>query len=401
MRHRRSTATLSVVGVVALVATACGGSSTSSSSSANAAPPVPKIAMAQSVGAGEGSLDLINWAGYAEDGTNDKSVDWVHPFQKATGCIVHDKIGNTSDEMVQLMKTGQYDGVSASGDATLRLVYGSQVAPVNTTLVPNYATIQPFLKQRSWNSVNGQMYGIPHGWGANELMWNVKVVKPAPTSWGVVFDENSPYKGKITGYDAPIYIADAALYLMKHNPSLGIKNPYALDDKQLAAAVTLMKKQRTVVGEYWNDYLKEVQAFEAGDSALGPAWHRNANTINLDKKGLVKTTIPSESSIGWSDTWMVAAHAAHPNCMYMWMNWVTSPKIQAQLVEYYGEAPAQSKACALTVQKDFCAEYHAADKAYSDSLYYWTTPTTHCLDGRGNICTNYSDWTQAWTNIKG
>src|SRR3954463_1252635 len=210
MGDRRSTATLSVVGVVALVATACGGSSTGGNSSANAAPPVPKIAMAQSVGAGEGSLNLINWAGYAEDGTNYKNVDWVHPFEKATGCKVHDKIGNTSDEMVQLMKTGQYDGVSASGDASLRLVYGGDGAPVNTDLVPNYKTIQPFLKQRSWNSVNGQMYGIPHGWGANELMWNTKVVKPAPTSGGVVFDEISPDKGNVTGYDAPIYIADAA-----------------------------------------------------------------------------------------------------------------------------------------------------------------------------------------------
>src|SRR3954464_11699944 len=404
MGRRRSTALGAVALATAVLLAGCGGgSSGGTGGGSGGAPDVPKLQALAKIGPLESSLNLVNWAGYAEDGSNDKTVDWVHPFEKAMGgkCIVHDKIGNTSDEMVQLMKTGQYDGVSASGDASLRLVYGGDVAPVNTDLVPNYKTIQPFLKQRSWNSVNGQMYGIPHGWGANELMWNTKVVKPAPTSWGVVFDENSPYKGKVTGYDAPIYIADAALYLMRHNPSLGITNPYALDDKQLAAAVTLMKKQRTVVGEYWNDYLKEVQAFEAGDSVLGTAWHINANTINLDKKGLVKTVTPSESSTGWSDTWMVAAHAAHPNCMYMWMDWVTSPKIQAQLVEYYGEAPAQSKACALTVQKDFCAEYHADDKAYSDSLYYWTTPTTHCLDGRGNICTNYSDWTQAWTNIKG
>src|SRR5206468_2566407 len=156
------------------------------------------------VGKPEGQLNLIAWAGYAEDGSNDKNVDWVHPFQQATGCKVNVKIGDTSDEMVQLMKTGQYDGVSASGDASLRLIYGGDVAPVNTSLVPNYATIQPFLKNRSWNSVNGQMYGIPHGWGANLLMWNPKVVKTAPTSWGVVFDPNTPYKGKVTAYDAPI-----------------------------------------------------------------------------------------------------------------------------------------------------------------------------------------------------
>jgi len=356
--------------------------------------------MAQSVGAGEGELDLVNWVGYAEDGTNAKSVDWVHPFEKATGCKVRDKIGNTSDEMVQLMKTGQYDGVSASGDASLRLIYGGDVAPVNTDLVPNYATIQPFLKDRSWNSVDGQMYGIPHGWGANLLMWNPKVVKSAPTSWSVVFDPNSPYKGKVTGYDAPIYIADAALYLMRHQPDLGIKNPYALDQKQLDAAVALLKKQRGIIGQYWNDAAKEISAFESGDLVLGTAWQYNANTINLDKKISVKAVIPSESSTAWSDTWMIAAHAKHPNCMYKWMNWIISPKVNAAVADWFGEAPAQSLACKYT-SKGLCKQFHADDEAFSNTLFYWTTPTTHCLDGRGNICTNFSDWTQAWTEIKG
>jgi len=400
MRHRRSTATLSVVGVVALVATACGGSSTSTSSNSGAAPSVPKIPMASSVGAGEGSLNLVNWAGYAEDGSNDKTVDWVHPFEKATGCIVHDKVGNTSDEMVQLMKTGQYDGVSASGDASLRLIYGGDVAPVNTSLVPNYATVQPFLKNRSWNSVNGQMYGIPHGWGANLLMWNTKVVKTPPTSWGAVFDPNSPYKGKITAYDAPIYIADAALYLMKHDTSLGIKNPYALDQKQLNAAVALLKKQRSVIGEYWNDATKQISAFESGDLVLGTTWQYNANVVTSDKKVAVNTVIPSESSTAWSDTWMIASHAKHPNCMYKWMDWIISPKVNADVAQWFGEAPSQSLACQHTA-KGFCEQYHAADQAFSDSLYYWTTPTRHCLDGRGNICTDFSQWTQAWTQIKG
>ena len=401
MRHRRTTAVLSVAGAVAIIATGCGGGSTSTTANTNAGPAVPKVPMAQSVGQGEGSLDLVNWAGYAEDGSNDKTVDWVHPFEKATGCIVHDKIGNTSDEMVQLMKTGQYDGVSASGDATLRLVYGGFVAPVNTSLVPNYATIQDFLKNRSWNSVNGQMYGIPHGWGANLLMYNTKTVSPAPTSWGAVFDANSPYKGKVTAYNSPIYIADAALYLMKHKPELGIKNPYALDQKQLDAAVTLLKDQRKSVGEYWADYTKEVQAFESNNSVIGTTWQVIANLISSDKKAKVAAVIPSEGSTGWSDTWMIAAHAKHPNCMYKWMDWITSPTVNAQVAEWFGEAPAQSLACQHTSDKTFCDQYHAADKTYSDGLYYWTTPTKHCLDGRGNVCTDYSQWTQAWTNIKG
>ena len=397
--RRAAVPALLVSGVMLLAA--CGGGSSSSKSTGSGAPAVPKVAALASLGAGEGQLDLVNWAGYAEDGTNDKTVDWVHPFEKATGCKVNSKIGNTSDEMVTLMKSGQYDGVSASGDASLRMIYGGLVAPVNTALVPNYATIQDFLKNRPWNSVDGKMYGIPHGWGANLLMWNTKVVTTAPTSWSAVFDPASPYKGKVTSYDSPIYIADAALYLMRHKPELGIKNPYALDRTQLDAAVALLKGQRTNVGEYWADYTKEVQAFESGNSVIGTTWQVIANLVTSDKKATVQAVIPEEGATGWSDTWMVAAKAKHPNCMYKWMDWITSAKTNAQVAEWFGEAPAQSLACKETSDKAHCTTYHAADKAYSDRIYYWTTPTKHCLDGRGNVCTDYATWTQEWTAIKG
>ena len=177
-------------------------------------------------------MNLIAWAGYVEDGSTDPKVDWVSDFEKQTGCQVNVKIGNTSDEMVTLMRTGKYDGVSASGDATLRLIAGGDVDPVNTDLVPNYKDVFPGLKDQPHNTVDGVNYGIPHGRGANLLMFNKDVVKPAPDSWGVVFDKNSPYKGKVTAYDSPIYIADAALYLKATQPDLGIDDVYELDDKQ-------------------------------------------------------------------------------------------------------------------------------------------------------------------------
>jgi putative spermidine/putrescine transport system substrate-binding protein len=390
--------------VVVLLAAACGSSSNSPSDSGSAGgtlrPAPPAGTAATTVGAGEGELNIIAWAGYAENGSNDPKVDWVTPFTAATGCKVNVKIGNTSDEMVTLMKTGQYDGVSASGDATLRLVYGGDVAPVNTALVPNYATVSSFLKLKPWNSVNGTAYGIPHGWGANVLAYNPAVVKPAPTSWGSVFDPNSPYKGKITAYDSPIYIADAALYLMKTKPDLKITNPYALDDTQFQAAVDLLKVQRPLISSYWADYTHEVKSFDSQESVIGTAWQINVNLINADSKVKVNSIVPSEGATGWSDTWMIASKAAHPNCMYKWMDWIISPKVNDQVAEWFGEAPAQSKSCEVAT-KGFCDQYHALDVAYANSISYWTTPTKNCLDGRGDICKDYSAWVQAWTEIKG
>ncbi len=123
------------------------------------------------------------------------------------------------------MKTGQYDAVSASGDASLRLIASGDAAPVNTSLVPNYKDVFSGLKNGPWNSVDGKMYGIPHGRGANLLMYNAQKVTPAPTSWSAVFDDAPKHKGHVTAYDSPIYIADAALYLKATKPESKIKNP--------------------------------------------------------------------------------------------------------------------------------------------------------------------------------
>jgi putative spermidine/putrescine transport system substrate-binding protein len=389
------------VAAAALMAVSVGAcSSAKKASSGTAGAKVPSVPTASAVGSGEGALNIIVWAGYAESGANDPKVDWVHPFEKQTGCKVNVKVGNTSDEMVQLMKTGQYDGVSASGDATLRLIYGGDVAPVNTSLVSNYPTISSFLKNGKWNSVNGQMYGIPHGWGANLLMWDTKKVPGTLDSWSAVFDQASSYKGKVTAYDSPIYIADAALYLKATKPDLGIKDPYSLTPTQLDAAVSLLKQQKANIGEYWADYTKAVQAFESGTSEVGTTWQVIANTINADGKTTVKTVLPKEGATGWSDTWMISSKAKHPNCMYQWMNYIVSPTVNAQVAEYFGEAPAQTLACQHTTDKNFCTTYHAQDEAYAAKLAYWATPQSQCVDGSGNGCTDYSVWVKKWQEVK-
>ncbi|TYB37486.1 ABC transporter substrate-binding protein [Micromonospora sp. AP08] len=399
MRTGRTFTALAAVGLLALTGCGDGGTTTGGSGPGGIKP--PRIDKLAALGAGEGQVNVVAWAGYVEDGSTDPKVDWVTDFEKQTGCQVNVKVAGTSDEMVTLMKTGEYDVVSASGDASLRLIYGGDVAPVNTDLISNYKDVFDGLKLKQWNSVDGVAYGVPHGRGANLLMYRTDVVKPAPTSWGAVFDANSPYKGKITAYDSPIYLADAALYLMKHQPELGIKNPYALDDKQFAAAVDLLKKQNELIGEYWADYTKEVQAFKAGNSVLGTTWQVIANLATADKAP-VEAILPEEGATGWSDTWMVSAKAKHPNCAYRWMDHIISPKANAAVAEWFGEAPSNKLACAETADKNHCATYHAEDESYFEKVWFWNTPVQQCLDGRTDVkCKDYAAWTQAWTTIKG
>lgn len=381
---------------VALVLAACGGTGTAAS---------PSASLPTSVGAGEGHLTVLAWAGYAEDGSTQADVDWVQPFEKATGCQVDVTTFGTSDEAYQLFIGGggtKFDVISASGDASLRLVAGGNVQAVNTDLVPNYADIFPSLKDKPWNTVKGVHYGIPHGRGANLLMWRTDKVTTAPDSWGSVFDTSSPYKGKITAYDAPIYIADAAVYLMATQPDLKITNPYALDQAQFDASVALMKKQRPLIGEYWSDYTKEIEAFTNGNSVLGTAWQINANLLQAqDPPAPVKVIKPKEGATGWSDTWMINSKTQHLNCAYKWLNDIVSPKVNAQVAEWFGEAPANQKSCDVTADKNHCTIFQAAETDFWKNVYYWTTPTKTCLDGRGDICVGFDKWIQAWTEIKG
>jgi putative spermidine/putrescine transport system substrate-binding protein len=226
-------------------------------------------------------------------------------------------------------------------------------------------------------------------------------VTPAPTSWNAVFGDAAKNTGKVTAYDSPIYIADAALYLMAHKPELNIKNPYALDKDQLAAAVDLLKQQRTHIGEYWSDVVKEVQAFTSGSTVVGTTWQVGANIAAADG-AKVATLVPEEGATGWSDTWMIGSKTKNPNCAYKWLDYIASPKVNAEVAEYFGESPANVKSCELTKDPNHCQTYHSGDQAYAEKIWYWTTPVAECLDGRKDVkCTDYSEWTKSWTEIKG
>jgi putative spermidine/putrescine transport system substrate-binding protein len=396
MRTRRIIAAVAALG---LLAAAC------SSQPGTSAKPKPSVPA--SLGATEGALSLVAWTQYVMGGSGGEAVpeggyDWVTPFEEATGCKVTVKVGASSSEMVQLMKTGQYDGVSASGDATLRLIAGGDVAAINTELIPNYAKVFPALKNQAHNSIDGVAYGVPHGRGANLLMFNTDVVPESTDSWNVVWDGGSAYKGKVTAYDYEIYIADAAVYLMATKPDLKITNPYALDDTQFKAAVDLLKAQRQNITTYWGTAQQQIDSFTNGDMVVGTTWQYQANVLTAANVP-VKAILPKEGSTGWSDTWMIASKAKNPNCMYKWMDWIIGPQANAMATVWFGEAPVSTEGCteAEKLSPGHCDTFHATDEEYFKKVWYWNTPTKDCIDGRGAICKDFSEWTQAWTEIKG
>jgi len=348
------------------------------------------------VGKGEGQLNLIAWEGYAQP-------QWVKPFEQATGCQVSAKYAGSSSEMVSLMANGgggQYDLVSASGDADLRLIYGGDVKPININLIPQWKNFHPFLQNPPFNTIGGKHYGTSYEFGPNVLLYSKKTFPAAPTSWSVLY--NKQYAGEVTVPNNPIQIADAALYLSKTQPSLGISDPYELTQPQFNATVNLLKQQKPLIKKYWDLASQEISLFQSGTTVVGAAWPYQTNTL-VAAGAKVGDTIPSQGATGWADTWMLATKAPHPNCAYKWMQWVTTPKVQAQQAVFFGETPANKLACPIMdqISKGSCAAYHAnAPEAYFQTLKFWKTPLAQCGNGK-NDCVPFQQWVTAWTQITG
>lgn len=387
---------ISALLLVAGCGSAGGGPAAPGAAGGGLTPPQAKTPVPSSVGKGESHLNLITWEGYAQP-------QWVKPFEKSTGCQVSVKYAGSSSEMVSLMAGGgggQYDLVSASGDADLRLIYSGDVKPVNIGLIPSWQNFHPFLQAPPFNTIGGKHYGVSYEFGPNVLLYSTKMFKSAPSSWSVLYDKQ--YAGQVTVPNNPIQIADAALYLSKLKPSLGITDPYELTQPQFNATVALLKQQHPLIKKYWDLASQEISLFQSGTTVVGASWPYQTNTLQA-AGAKVADTIPSQGATGWADTWMLATKAPHPNCAYKWMQWTTTPKVQAQQAVYFGETPANKLACPLmnAEQKGSCAAYHAnAPEAYFNTIKFWKTPLSQCGNGK-NDCVPFQQWVAAWNQITG
>jgi putative spermidine/putrescine transport system substrate-binding protein len=386
MRHLRAPVTIAVV---VLLLAACGGTGASGET-------------INEIGEGEGELNLVIWAGYAESGETDAAFDWVTPFEEATGCQVNATNMSDSNNGVSLMQSGEYDGISASGDATTRLIASELVAPINTEVFENYGNVFEGLKDLPHNTVDGVNYGVPHGRGPNLLAYNTEAFPEPPTSWSAVFD-GADNAGDISIYDSSIFIADAALYLKNTQPDLGIEDPYQLSQEQFDAAIALLEELDANEPLYWADYTDQISSYASGDVVVGTTWPLQVNLLQADGAPIEAIT-PEEGTTGWSDTWMMAAEAEHPNCMLMWMDHMMSAEANAQATVFFGEAATSPQACeaAEALSEGHCEAQHADDEGYWENIHYWSTPQESCADDDdATTCVTQDDWVEAWTTLRG
>ena len=363
----------------------------------------PVLAQMTEVGAGEGQLNIVAWPGYIERGETVPEFDWVTKFEEATGCMVNVKTANTSDEMVALMNEGGFDLVTASGDASLRLIAGDRVQPINIDLIPSWSTVDERLQNAPWYVVDGVHYGVPYMWGPNVLMYNTEVFGDTPpTSWSVVFEETTlpdgqSNSGRVQAYDGPIHIADAAQYLMYHKPELGITSPYELNQDQYNAALDLLRGQRQLVSRYWHDAFIQIDDFKNEGMAASGSWPFQVNLLQADGAP-VASVIPEEGATGWADTTMMHVDAENPNCAYLWMEHTLSSNLMSDLSVWFGANPAVPAACTDgrgMQTAEGCTKNGMDD---FDRIRFWTTPVSSCPQGE---CVPYYRWVSDYIGVIG
>jgi putative spermidine/putrescine transport system substrate-binding protein len=362
------------------------------------------LAQVAALGDPEGQVNIVAWPGYIERGETDAAFDWVTKFEEATGCTVEIKTANTSDEMVALMNEGGFDLVTASGDASLRLVAGGRVQPVNVELIPSWSAVDDRLKDAPWHTVDGVHYGVPYMWGPNVLMYNSEVFPEPPTSWSVVFEEQTlpdgaSNKGRVQAYDGPIHIADAAQYLMAHKPELGIESPYALTQEQYDAALDLLRAQRQLVGRYWHDAFIQIDDFKNEGVVASGSWPFQVNLLKAENLPIA-SVIPEEGATGWADTTMLHVDAPHPNCGYLWMEHTLASNLQSDLSVWFGANPSVPAACTDGRGMQTAEGCTANGMDDFDRIRFWTTPVTDC-ESQDGACVPYYRWVSDYIGVIG
>ena len=141
-------------------------------------------------------------------------------------------------------------------------------------------------------------------------------------------------------------------------------------------------------------YTDQMASYASGDVTTGTSWQFQVNLLQGEDQPIVGV-LPDEGSTGWSDTWMIASKAKHPNCMYMWMDHMASAEANGQATVWFGEAPTSQAACdyAETISPGHCELTHATDEAYYDKIWYWSHPAGrlrrrrrgHDLQGPGRL----------------
>lgn len=308
------------------------------------------------------TLNILAWEGYAD-------ASFTKEFEEKYGVTVKGTYFGSSDELVSKLQSGggsSYDLITPSSDVAGYIVESGLVEPIDVDQLSAWKSLSPVLKDMKDVQKDGKIYGMPFTWGPDYLIYDADVIKETPTSWDLFMKPE--YKGKIALYDdiSTIYLAAQMLGYDKTDQSV----LYNMTEEQLAACKAKLIAMKPQVRKNWASAGELDNLFKNKEIVAAVGWP--LTPANLNKQGMnIKSVIPKEGATGWIDRLMIVKDAKNKQLAQLWLDYISQPKVMAQVAEftqYYVSNPEAN--ALLTPETQKLMEVASMDSMFK-TLNFW------------------------------
>jgi spermidine/putrescine transport system substrate-binding protein len=278
-----------------------------------------------------GALQVLDWAGYGNDGGQSMFAQYVktHPHNKPKFTYMT----NESDALAKIHAGLKPDLFRPYVGWVEYFATSGLVQPWDTSLIPNFKHLNPFMVKAG--QYNGKQYGIPDDWGFDAILYRSDKVKPKSNSWGLLYDER--YKGKIAWFDDPVENFTIAGLLF------GFKDPWNQSDAELAKSKKFLISKKHLVRTIWASETDLDQQFASGDIWIALAWPNDWVQMRAKKLPVVYMH-PKEKPIAWVGMFMLLNGTSRPHLAHAYVDAWSSAKSGKWLEDNYGYGHANTLA---------------------------------------------------------
>jgi putative spermidine/putrescine transport system substrate-binding protein/spermidine/putrescine transport system substrate-binding protein len=311
-----------------------------------------------------GELNFMVWEGYTD-------TLFTRPFERACGVKVNPTYMGSSDDLVAKLRAGgaqTVDLISPSSDAVTEIVEAGLASPLDLARIPTYAELSPSFRALPLAKKDGQTYGLPWAFGPNPLIYDSTKVKPAPTSWSVLWDPS--YRGKISLQDDIATLYMVAQYLGMDDPNDRSKL-YNLSDADLAKVKAKTLELRPSVRKYWQTAGDLTQLFQGGEVVLGEGWPLMTHQLRLAKFPAGEV-IPKEHTTAWADHWVLTSGAQNLDAAYAWLEYAAQPFTQKLLADVTGYIVANPVAKMYMTPDQAAGQHDVAEYGAQVNFWQWS-----------------------------
>jgi spermidine/putrescine transport system substrate-binding protein len=308
-----------------------------------------------------GELNFMVWEGYTD-------TLFTRPFEQACGVKVNATYMGSSDDLVAKLRAGgaeTIDLISPSSDAATAIIEAGLASPLDLKRIPSYDDLSEGFRKLKVVRKDDTVYGVPWAFGPNPLIYDTTKIKPAPASWGELWDKK--YRSKLSLQDDIATLYMVAQYLGMDDP----KDPshlYNLSDADLAKVKAKMLELRPNVRKYWVTAGDMTQLFQSREVVMGEGWPLMTNQLR-QAKFPAGETIPKEGTTAWADHWVLTKGAKNLDAAYAWLEYTSQPFTQKLLYDVTAYIVANPSAKKYMTPEQAATQRDISD--YGSKVNFW------------------------------